>query len=304
MELELRHMRAFVAVAEERHFGRAAERLHVAQPPLSRQIRRLEDQLGTELFDRSSRPIRLTAAGAAFLEEAQLTLDQARRAVERGRRAGRGELGRLSIGALPSAYNGILPSVVRAFGGRFPDVSLELSTLAPADQADALRKARLDLGFAGFPRRLAEGQGLRAEVLVEEPMVAIVPEHHPLAERAEVSLEEVANEPRVSMSRAVAPTLFDEQAALFRGRDLTPTVVHEASDVQGLLGLVAAGVGVALHLDSFRNLGRRGVTFVPLEGETPKVTLCLLWRRDDDRELVRAFVDTARRVAGSLPEGV
>lgn len=299
MELELRHLRAFVAVAEERHFGRAAERLHVAQPPLSRQIGRLEELLGTELFDRRSRPIRLTAAGAAFFEEAQLTLDQARRAVERARRAGRGEVGRLSIGALPSAYNGIVPSVVRTFRDSFPDVSLELFTLTPSDQADALQMGRLDIGFAGFARRLAEGQGLEVEPLLDEPMVAIVPAHHPLAGQKEVSLEELAGEPRIAMSRTVAPMLADEQAAMFREHDLAPTVVHEASDIQGLLGLVAAGVGVALHLDSFKNLGRRGVTFVPLQDSAATVTLCLLWRKDDDRELVRAFVDATRRVSGA-----
>lgn len=301
MELELRHLRAFVAVAQERHFGRAAKRLHVAQPPLSRQIRRLEQELGTELFDRSLRPIRLTAAGVAFLEDAERTLHQAQRAVDRVRRAGRGELGQLSIGAMPWAYNGVVPAVVRAFRSRSPDVSLELSTLAPAEQAEALQKGRLDVGFAALPRWLADAHVLKFEAIVEEPMVAIVPDQHRFSKQSQVALHELSGEPRVCISRAVAPELADAQATLFRERGLTPTVLHEASDVQGLLGLVAAGVGVALHIESVANLRRRGVTFVALEPELPTMTLSLIWRRDDDRELVRAFVETARQVARSLP---
>lgn len=300
MELELRHLRAFVVVAEERHFGKAAERLHVSQPPLSRQIRRLEQELGTTLLDRSTRPIRLTTAGAAFYEEAALTLDQARRAVERGRRAGSGELGQLSIGALPWAYNGIVPPVLRAFGARLPDVRLELDTVSPAEQVEDIQRGRLDVGFSGFAQRLALAHALEAEPLVQETMVALVPQHHPIATRAQVSLEELAAEPRLSMSRLAAPALADEQAALFRQRGLSPRVAHEATDIQGLLGLVAAGVGVALHLESSRNLHRSGVAFVPLEDDVPPVTLHLLWRSEDDRKVVRAFVETAREVAESF----
>lgn len=297
MEIGLRHLRAVVAVAEERHFGRAAERLHIAQPPLSRQVRDLEEELGAELFDRSRRPVRLTAAGEAFLGEAKRGLDQVARAVDRGRRAGRGELGRLSIAALPWAHNGILPPVVSAFRARAPDVYLELSTQAPGDQAEALRNGRLDIGFAGFAHWLAAVRGLEVEPLLEEPFVAMVADDHPLARRTEVSLEQLASEPFVSISRAGAPELSDVQAGAFSERGLSPTLAQEAPDPEALLGLIAAGVGVGLHMASFANLRRRGVTFLPLADAAPTATLFLLWRRGEAQKAVRIFVDTAREVA-------
>lgn len=297
MNIELRHLRSFVAAAEERHFGRAADQMQLTQPSLSRQIRALENELETELFDRTARPVRLTPAGAAFLKEARLTLDQTRRLVERGRRAGRGELGHLSVAAVDWAYARVVPTVIRAFTTHASDVSLELSTQDPPAQAEAVRGERLDIGFGGV---LIETRGLRVEPLLEDPVMAIVPAGHPLSERSEVALEDLASQSFVSVLRAASPALVDTERAMFAQRGLTHSTVFEAPDIHAQLGLVAAGVGVGVQLGSFRAHSQGGVAFVPLAGSAPTAKLVLLSRRDDNRDVVRAFRQTAREVASSL----
>ncbi len=258
----------------------------------------LEEELDFELFDRTTRPVRVTAAGAVFLVEARLTLEQAHRAVERGRQACRGENGRLSLGTVAWACNGAVPSVIRAFRARFPSTGLEVSVQPGAGQVEALRAKRLDVGFAGLG---FEGPIVTSERLFEEPMVGVVPQGHPLAERKAASLEELLDEPYVCISRAVTPGMFDLQMELLRLRGRERTVVQEAPDIQALLGLVAAGLGVSLQPASSRTLCREGVVFIPIGGEAPVVSLFMLWRRDDHRELLRAFAETVREVARPSP---
>ena len=258
----------------------------------------LEEELDFELLDRTTRPVTLTAAGAVFLVEARITLDQARRAVERGRQASRGERGRLSLGTVAWACNGVVPSVIRAFRARFPSTGLEVSVQPGTDQVEALRAKRLDVGFTGFE---PEGPLVTSERLFEEPMVGVVPEGHPLSARKAASLEELLDEPYVCISRAVTPGMFEKEMELLRLRGPDRTVVQEAPDIQALLGLVAAGLGVSLQPASARTLCREGVVFIPVDGEVPVVSLFMLWRRDDDRELLRAFAETAREVAHPSP---
>jgi LysR family transcriptional regulator, benzoate and cis,cis-muconate-responsive activator of ben and cat genes len=296
MEIELRHMRAFVALAEERHFGRAAAQLGIAQPPLSRQIQDLERELGAELVDRGTRPPALTAAGEAFLEQARLALDQARRAVDRGRRAGRGQLAWLRVGALTWAFNGIVPEVAQAFRARHPDVRLALSTTGHALQADSLRDETLDVVFA---QSIVDSRGLQVEPLLEEALVALVPERHRFASRSTLSLEELVSEPFVAMCSVCTPDVAKEQATLFRSLRLTREIAEEACGPLQQLGLVAAGFGLALSPASMGLVRREGVAFVPLERGTPTLPLHLLWRRGDEREPLRLFLDTARELAHS-----
>lgn len=258
----------------------------------------LEEELDFELVDRTTRPVRVTAAGAVFLVEARITLDQARRAVERGRQACRGERGRLSLGTVAWACNGAVPSVIRVFRARFPGTGLDVSVQPGADLLEALRAKRLDVGFAGFA---CEEPIVTSERLFEESMVGLVPEGHSLSKRRAASLDELLDEPYVCISRAVTPGMFDKQMELLRVRGRERTVVQEAPDIQALLGLVAARLGVSLQPASSRALCREGVVFLPLEGEVPVVSLFMLWRRDDDRELLRAFAETAREVARPWP---
>ena len=295
--IELRHLRYFVAVAEERHFGLAAKRLRVSQPPLSRQIRALEAEIGADLFDRGTRPISLTDAGAAFLEEARFILDQSRRAIERSARTARGERGHLSVAALPWSYHETLPAVIQAFCVLVPDVSLELSIREAFDQADALDRRWVDVGFT---RPVVGSRAVQVETLLEETMVAVVPQDHRFAKRAKISLEELTQEPFVSIAEQNAPGFAAQQASELARRSLAPAVVLEAPDPPSQLALVAAGIGVGLHLAASDRRRHRGVAFIPIEGKAPTATLTLAWRRDDDRELLRAFLDTAREVARSF----
>lgn len=290
-------MRYFVAVAEERHFGLAAKRLGTSQPPLSRQIRALEEVIGAALFDRGTRPIGLTDAGSAFLEEARFILDQSRRAIERSRRTARGERGHLAVAALPWSYHETLPPIVEAFCARVPDVSLQLSMREAFDQADALDRRWVDVGLT---RPVAGGRSVQVETLLEEAMVAAVPQDHRFAKRARISLEELTQEPFLSIAEENAPGFAFQQAAELTRRSLAPTVIHEAPDPPSQLALIAAGVGVGLHLAASDRRRHRGVAFIPIEGNAPTATVALAWRRDDDRELLRIFLDTARGVARSL----
>ena len=301
MDVELRHLRSFLALAEELHFGRAAERLHMTQPALSRQVSGLERELGVGLFDRTSRPIRLTTAGAAFRDEARLAVHQAGRAVETGRRAARGEVGRLSVQTTFWAYNAIFPAVARAFRARAPKVTLELSTaVGPTAQVEGLEKERLDVCFTAFAQWLVRRRILEVEPLLEEEMVAIVAKDHPFAQRSEVGLAELAEEPLVSLSHAIVPGLIDRQMAVFHERGLSPTPIQEAPDPLALFSLIGAGVGIGMHMASFSNLHHPSVAFVPIAGDAPTAKLLLLWRHGDDRETVRNFLDTAREVARTL----
>lgn len=295
MDIELRHLRSFVAVAEELHFGRAADRLHISQPPLSQQIRRLEREIGTPLFERT-RPIRLTAAGAIFLEEARRSLEHVRRGVDVSSRAGRGEFGHLGVGAINWAHATIIPPLMRALRSKAPDVRVALSTSAPAFQMDALLEERLDVAFAAFSPWPMASSALRAEPLIEESMVAIVAHDHPLAKRASVSLQDLASEPFLTLSSAITPGLMAQQMTALLDLGFAPPRIHEVGDPQTLLSLVAAGAGVSLHMASYRNL-RRDVAFIPLDSHAPAAKLFMVWRREDERPLLRVLLDLARAVS-------
>ena len=294
------HLASFIAVAEELHFGRAAKQLNVAQPTLSRRIKLLEEQLGTELFDRRKQQISLTAAGAALLGDARLALHHSRRAIEQGRRAAAGEEGRLAIGAISWANNAVVPSALRAFHTSAPNVGFELFTTSPAAQVDALLQQRLDVGFSAFARWTQGRAGLEVEPLLEEPMVALVPRQHPLAGCARVALEDLARERLIVLADQVTPGLVDKQVTLFHERGLSPAEVQDVYDPWALQALIAAGIGVGLHMASFSNVRHRGVAFIPLEGEAPTATLFMLSRRGEDRELVRRFLTSTREVAATL----
>ena len=297
MDFELQHLRALIALAEERHFGRAAERLHLTQPTLSRQIRRLEEAIDADLIDRTTRPLRLTPSGTSFLQDAHFILGQAQRAAERGRRPAGSEVRQLSVGSVAWTYTGFLPRILGAFRTRFPDTVFELSVRSPYDQVEALENQWLDLGFV---RPVVVSRRLRIEPLLEERLVAVVPERHPLAKRRQVSLEELAAEPFISIPRIAAPGFDFMQATFLAQRGRAPTVLGEAPDPQAQLALIAAGLGVGLHIAPAVNRRERGVAFIALEDEVPTVPLALLWRREDGRELVRGFIETAHEVTRSL----
>lgn len=289
--MELRHLRYFAAIAEERHFGRAAERLGIAQPPLSKQLQDLEEELGYSLVDRSRRPIELTAAGQTLLEHARSLLEAVEIAVRETRRSGAGHSGRVSIGYPSSlAYSG-LTQLLRAFRERSPDVAIEVRELPPADQIEALKRGDLDVGFVRAP--LHEPQ-LTSENIRTEKLVLALPADHRLAIRERIALSAVAREPFVLFPRARGPGFFDLLVSFCRDSGFTPHIVQEAPQID-VLALVAAGFGVSILPESVREQRRADIVLRPLIG-SPTTELRLVWRSGDPSPAVARFVETVRRV--------
>lgn len=271
--MELKLLRAFVTVAEELHFGRAAKRLHVSQPPLSVQIRRLEADLGCALFERSRRGVALTEAGQALLGRARHLLAEAERARDELERLQRGQSGVLAIGYTPTATYQLLPRVLPAYRGMRPDVRLELIELSSAQQVAALNRGRIEVGFVCSP--LAP-HDLREEPLVRERPLLAVPERHRLARKPRVALGELGDEPFVTVKSEIEPGWADAAARLLQKHGIAPRVAQETDSKLALLGLVAAGVGIAIVSESLGSWQRAGVVLRPLQSVSLKFTLSLL----------------------------
>lgn len=294
--VELRHLRYFVAVAEELHFGRAARRLGIAQPPLSQQIRQLEREVGVELFLRARRRVALTEAGRVFLREARDLLQRAAAAITAAQRAARGETGTLAVGIVPSATYGPGPRIFRAFRARHPDVALTLTVMSTGAQVGALRAGHLDVGLARPP---FGDETLVAEPLREEPVVAALPAGHPLAARRALPLRTLRGEPFVLFPRDRRPGWYDLVLGLCRDAGFHPVVAAEAPELATAMALVASGMGVTLVPASVQDLRRTGVAYRPLGPPAPRTTLLALRRPDDPLPVVERFLAVAREVLAS-----
>ena len=303
--MELRHLRYFVAVAEELNFGRAAERLRIAQPPLSRQIRDLERELGTPLFERVPRGVELTPAGRAFLPEARLTLAQAERAQRTAERAARGEIGRLRVGFVEAVSDaGVLPDVLGFFRLHLPNIGLSLFEMDSLQQVEAFRDGRIDLGVLhGAPGEVEAG--LRAERVYAEPFVVAVPETHALATRPRASLRDFAGEPFLLFPRHVGPAMYDDLIARCRAAGFSPRVVQEVAGWHTLAGLVSAGVGVSFVPRSLGQLRRPGVAYRPVRDLGVEMAISAAWKPGDRSPVRERFVTALRAVARarSSPRG-
>jgi len=289
--VDLRQLRYFVAVAEAGSLTRAAGELHIAQQSLSEQIRALEAQLGAPLFERSSRGVNLTDVGTVLLREARPLLAQAERALETTRRAARGEGGTLRVGFLSSVANYMLPPVMRAFRERHPEVTLHVEDVLIAALVEKLRTGELDAGLSRPP--LVDD--LASEVVLSEPVAAVLPEGHPLAGRAELTLAELADEPWVLTPRASWPPWHRQYDRDFAAAGFQPRVVQQATSPQNLLALVAAGVGVTRLTLSARTLRNSGVVFVPLVDDEALVVV--VWRPDARNPALPALRAVVRDVA-------
>ncbi|HTE61269.1 MAG TPA: LysR substrate-binding domain-containing protein [Solirubrobacteraceae bacterium] len=297
MTPELRQLRYFVAVAEERNLTRAAARLHIAQQSLSQQIRTLETQLGVTLFERSTRGVELTDVGAVLLREARPVLAQAERAVEAVRRAARGEQGELRVGFLSTVANYFMPPVVRAFRERHPGVTLHTEDVPIAALVAGVRDGTLDAGLSRPP--LVDD--LATEVVLREPVAAVLPEGHPLAGRSELRLADLAEEPWVLTPRASWPPWHRQYDEDFARAGYRPRVVQRGTTPQGLLALVAAGVGVTRLTLSSRSLRDGGVTFVPLADDETYVVL--VWRPAAANPALPALREVVHEVAQTIDLG-
>jgi DNA-binding transcriptional LysR family regulator len=299
--MELRHLRYFVAVAEELHFGRAAARLHIAQPPLSRQIRDLEREVGTPLFERVPRGVALTPAGRAFLPEARLTLAQAARAERTAERAARGEIGRLRVGFVEAAtYSRVLPEVLGFFRLHLANIGISLFEMDAHQQADAFRDGRIDLGLLHSVPADAD-RLLHVEPVYTDPMIVAVPGTHRLAAQARLTLAAFASEPFVLFPRHGAPRLYDDIIASCRTAGFNPRVVQEATAWHTLAALVGAGVGSAFLPQSLTSFQRPGVVYRSIRALAVGMEMSAVWKRGDKSPVRERFVTALRAVAHSRP---
>ena len=288
--MELRHLRYFVAVAEERHFGRAAARLKIAQPPLSRQIQALEKELGLLLFERTRRQVDLTPAGETFLTHARRIFEAVDLAVHEAQRAGKGESGRLVV-SYPSTFaSSGMPELVRAFRAKFPLVELVLHELPPQQQLDEIREGRVDVGFVRGP---IDDPSFETELVRREAFLAALPSGHPLASRKVVPLSLLAREPFVLFPRHRGPGYFDYILRLCNNAGFTPRIVQEAPQMD-IVSLVAANLGVSLVPASVRTFRRAGIVLRPIVG-APKTELLVVWSNLNRSAVLQEFLDVLRR---------
>jgi DNA-binding transcriptional LysR family regulator len=298
--VEFRHVVGFVAVAEELHFGRAAERLHMAQPPLSQQIRALERQLGVQLFERSTRATRLTPAGEAFLPHARQVLaevDLAQRAATAG---GSGEIGRVSIGFAGASSHAAIPKLTRAVRAAHPGIALRLEGQTYAGTALARVAAReLDLGFVRLPVRR---KGVRTRVFELERLVAALPTDHRLVREKDIDVADLADEPFVTFPGAQGSSVRDHLVRTAMNAGFTPRIVQEAPDSYTILALVAAGVGVTLTVSSVQHIRQSGMVYRALRGDVPVIASALAWREDNASTALRTVLRTSERVLPTPPE--
>jgi DNA-binding transcriptional LysR family regulator len=297
--MELRHLRYFVAVAQDLHFTRAAERLGIAQPPLTFQIKALERELGVQLFDRTGRRVLLTEAGKAFFDDARAILDQVARASAKANRIGQGLSGRLRVGFTESAsFNPLVAGTVRAFRTAFPDIDLELEESPSTRLAAAIRANELDLAFVRPP--LQNIQGLTLETLAHEPMLAALPVDHPLAAAASLKLQDLACERFILYPRAIRPGLSDEVIAACQAAGFTPTIVQETPQLSSTVNLVATGLGISIVPACLRQVRPQAVRFVPIEDLDLNAHLGLLHRVVEGSAAVARFKALIAEIVGKV----
>jgi DNA-binding transcriptional LysR family regulator len=296
--MELRHLRYFAAVADELHFGRAAQRLRIAQPPLSQQIRHLEDELGVALFHRTKRRVALTEAGQAFLARVRVILATAGDAVTEAQRVARGELGRVVIGFMSAAMLDQFPVILRGFRRGFPDAEVQLAQMPSNEQLKAVASGHIDVGFVDISHRtpivMVGDTAVRVERAWSEALLVALPPDHALARRNAVALADLATEPFVTLPRQPATGFYDQIIGLCQAAGFSPTVRQEASQLPAMLTLVAAGLGVAIVPCCVCPQWRDQIAFRPL-AEPASIDVTMIWRTDDVSPVLAAFRDAVHR---------
>jgi DNA-binding transcriptional LysR family regulator len=296
-QIELRHLRYFVAVAEELHFGRAAKRLGMAQPPLSQQIRQLEILIGHPLFERTSRAVRLTATGDLLLDRARRTLRNVVEDIDEARRVGRGEVGSLRVGIIGSCMLTRVPSALGLYRDRYPRVELQLHEAFTARLIAGLLRGDLDAAF------LRDGDpidGIVLEPLLVEPFVVVVPRSHPCADRGAISTAVLRDDPFVLFPRTAGARAYTKTVSLCEVHGFRPRVVQEAPQWLTILRLVGAGLGVTIAPACVAQIADANVACLAIEGAAVASNIELASRRSDGRQIVREFTALVRRVLTPL----
>jgi len=289
--MELRHLHYFIVVAEQLHFSRAAEILHIAQPPLSQQIQNLEQELGVSLFVRTKRRVQLTPAGKAFLVEARKVMAQTEHAIEVAQQAQQGLLGRLEIGFVSGASAEALPSLLKQFRERFPLVEVKLQPLPTTQQVQALHEEQIHVGLLHPPLLDAS---LELEIIRREPLLVVLPAEHAFATQERIALSQLREEAFILPPRAWNPGTFDQMSSLCRAAGFIMRLGQEAVGMQSITGLVAAGFGVSLVPISSQLLRSAGVVYRPLQGATPTMDLAVAWLPEKLTPVAQNFLQVAR----------
>ncbi|MBV6324880.1 LysR family transcriptional regulator [Duganella violaceipulchra] len=294
MNIELRQLRYFVTVAEELHFGKAALRLHMTQPPLSQTIQTLEALLGAALFERNRRGVALTPAGLALLPEARRMLAQSQELPQLVQRAAAGEVGRLTLAFISSADYSVLPPFLRAYRAAYPQVQITLQEATSDLQLDDLLNNRIDAGLLIPP--LPDKAKLELDYLpvLSEPLVLALPAGL-LKKQGKLALASLPPLPLIIFPRAISPALYDAILSVFRDAGITPEIGQQAIQMQTIVSLVSAGMGIALVPQSVSNLMRTGVEYRALRDATPLVETGLAWRRDNASPVLRGFLELLRK---------
>ena len=296
--MELRHFRYFLAVAEELNFTRAAKRLHIAQPPLSRQIRELEEEIGTRLFERTKRSVRLTAAGQAFATATRQIIERTEHAVNEARRAARGETGRLSIGYAGPLVDESFPLLLRTFREKNPGIALEIHELSSSAQMARLLAGEIQAGFCGvrFPGR----REISFECVQYSKICAVFSPDHPLARRKRVTLQMLADERIIFLTRGMAPAYYDWVISLCRKAGYTPNMAYESDRTITVLEMAAAGFGAGILPDTMEKYHAGEVVFQPL-ADLPEAEHCVAWRTGNDSPTLRVFLALLRALRDGRP---
>ncbi len=303
--LDLRRLYYFVIVAEELHFSHAAERLHMAQPPLSYQIQQLERDLGVQLFVRTRHSVQLTEAGRVLLDQARHVFGQVEQTVRLVQRVGHGEVGLLTLGFVPSASNSILPSLLQVFCQYFPDVQLFLKEMNPDQVVHGLEDQLIDVGFLYLP---LENSTLNTRPVLHEALLAVLPVTHPLATHLEISLQALADEFFIIPPRYnTLPGLFSHIMEACRQAGFVPKIAQETWLMQTIIGLVAANIGVALVPASVQNLHRAGVVYKSLRDVSAQVEMGVIWRQNEKPPVLQRFLQVVGEISsrgdGDFHEG-
>jgi DNA-binding transcriptional LysR family regulator len=304
--MELRHLRYFLAVADALNFSRAAERLHLSQPPLSQQVRRLEGELGAKLFDRSKRQIKLTAAGEIFATKARAILAQCDEAAKLAARAERGEFGHLRLGLwqlpVPPVQTRLIIECLRAFVRRSPDVHLTLQSLLPAEQIKAVKDGGIDVGIVRLPVA-QKSRGIAIETILREPMVLAMSENNSLARFKTVPLRELSNQRYIMFGRDANADFHHFIAKACRKEGFSLNIAYFQDDLYSVWALIGAGLGVALAPASLQELRLPGIVFRKFEPAAPVMEMALAYMNADKVSVVSQFLDVARKIARAYSAG-
>ncbi|NIY46376.1 LysR family transcriptional regulator [Cedecea colo] len=300
MNIELRHLRYFVAVAEELHFGRAAARLRISQPPLSQQIQILEQQIGARLLARTNRSVNLTAAGQQFLTDARQILGQVEAAAARAERLHHGETGELRIGFTSSApFIKSVSDSLSTFRKRYPDVHIQMREINTRQQITPLNDGELELGLM---RNTRLPDTLAWKLVLREPLRAIVHRDHPLAAYASISLHDLAHEPFVFFDPHVGTGLYDEILGLLHRFNISPYITQEVGEAMTIIGLVSAGLGVSILPASFQRVRLSDVVWLPLQEQEAQSEMWLVWPKHRELSGAALRISALLTEATSVPE--